>query len=281
MSISVEEFLDNITQHGLEYYGVYPGWYRAIVTNVTDPQNRFRIQARVPAIQERALNKWIKPSFMGAGPNRGGCGSPSIGDAVYVSFAQGNPSRPEFYLGGWFAYPREESDAPDELKPDGAPNTYGFVTRMGHSIKFLDDPDSPQIDLVWNKPNSGDEARTDDSKTASRPGSVAQGGGTAHLKFNASGGIELKANGATDSKIVLSSDKIELIFGSSKIILDSTGVEVDASIIKLGSRASEPLVKGTSLLNWLLSHTHPSSTGPTGTPTVPPTSAMLNSGVKV
>lgn len=49
-----------------------------------------------------------------------------------------------------------------------------------------------------------------------------------------------------------------------EVFKDAFGVHVD-----LGEGATEPLIKGQKLVDWLLAHTHPSGTGPTSAPTNP------------
>ena len=56
------------------------------------------------------------------------------------------------------------------------------------------------------------------------------------------------------------------------VTLDENGVVVESSQIKLGSQdAFEPVVLGIQLLRWLATHVHPTSMGPSGPPTPPPT----------
>jgi hypothetical protein len=283
--ITVEEFLDNIAQYGLEYYGIYVGSYRGIVEDNADPENRGRIKAHVPAVgQERAPHVWIKPSQFGAGPNRGAFWPPEIGDAVYVKFAQGNPSKPEFYEGGWYGYPEDESDAPEELRPDGVPTTRGFVTRMGHSLVMSDEEGDERLELTWNKPNSGDAALSDVSQTASRPGSTSQGGGTASLKFTSDGSVEIRDNSNPEQSVILNAQEgniqIEDKYGN-KVVLDSRGVRIEGVLVDLGGDATDGVIKGNSWLQWAAVHTHPTSMGASGPPTTPPTAALLSTKVKV
>jgi hypothetical protein len=283
-AISAEEILQNLTEYGIEFYNVYPGLYRGLVTNVTDPEKRGRIQAHVPSMQVEAPAIWIKPALVGAGKNRGMFWPPEVGDAVFVSFYNGNPSRPEFYIGGWFGYPDEQSEVPSELGYSGdKPDIRGIVTRMGHVLLFRDEPGNEGVELIWNKPNAGDDALTDPSKTAVRPGSASQGGGTASIRFESDGSIQVTDNAAPNQKIRLDATSKEITIedgNGNKVLLGATGARIDATAIDLGGDATEPLVKGTSWLRWATSHTHPTSVGPSGTPTVPPTTALLTTVVK-
>ena len=290
MPITVDELLDNLTLYGIEYYGIFPGIYRAIVTDNADPQNRGRIKAQVPAAgHERAPNIWIKASMLGAGPNRGFFWPPEKGDAVYVSFAQGKPDRPELYFGGWFAYPDDESDVPQEVRPDGVPTARTLTTRMGHVLLFDDADGGERVELIWNKPNTGDEAITDATKTAERPGSNTRGGGSASLKFTSEGSVEITDNANPNQTIKMNAQEgtIEIADKSgNKVILSATGVLVETvgTIDLAGSElvpSTEPALKGNAWLTWAGAHTHPSPMGSTLAPTVPPTPSILSRKVKL
>jgi len=142
------------------------------------------------------------------------------------------------------------------------------------------------VELIWNKPNTGDEALSDDSKTATRPGSADRGGGTASLKFESDGSIQVTDNATPNQKIRLDSTSKEITIedaNGNKITLGASGVKIEpaaGAIIDLGGGATEPTVKGTSWLQWAASHTHNTSIGPTLGPTPPPTNSLLTTVVK-
>lgn len=281
--ITAEEILDNITRYGVEFYRVYPGLYRAVVTANNDPKGRGRVQAHVPSMQQRALTTWIKPAMMGAGRGRGFFWPPEVGDPIYVSFAQGQPSRPECYIGGWFGYRGGTSDVPDALGYSGDyPDIRGFVTRWGHKLAFSDEDGSEYVEIAWNKPNSSDEARRDRSKTAGE-GSNTQGGGKASLKFTSDGSIEITDNANPNQTIKMNASQgtIEVADkNGNKVVLSATGARIEATSIDLGgsetSPSTEPLVKGSAWLQWALAHTHPTPMGPSGVAVPPPTPSILS-----
>lgn len=283
MAITAEEILDNITRYGIEFYRVYPGLYRAIVTANNDPRKQARVQAHVPALQEQAMAVWIKPAMLGAGEGRGVFWPPEVGDPVYVSFAQGQPSRPECYIGGWFGYRNSSSDVPGDLGYSGDyPDIRGLVTRMGHKLLFSDADGDERIEIVWNKANSSDEARTDRSKTASE-GSNTQGGGRASIKITPDGSIEIadNANPSQTIKMNATQGTIEVADkNGNKVVLSSTGARIESTSIDLGgsvtSPSTEPLVKGAAWIKWAITHTHPTSMGPSGVAVPPPTPDLLS-----
>jgi len=288
MPITAEQILDNITRYGIEFYRVYPGLYRGIVTANDDPRGQGRIQAHVPAMQDRAMAVWIKASMPGAGKGRGMFWPPEVGDPVFVSFAQGQPSRPECYLGGWFGYRDNSSDVPSDLGYSGDyPDKRGFVTRWGHKLLFSDEDGSERVEIIWNKPNSSDEARTDRAKTASA-GSNTQGGGSASIKFTSDGSIEItdNANPAQSIKTNATQGTIEVADkNGNKVVLSATGARIESTAIDLGgsetSPSTEPGIKGNAWLQWAISHTHPTSFGPSGVATPPPTPQLLSTVVRM
>jgi|WetSurMetagenome_2_1015567.scaffolds.fasta_scaffold92574_2 uncharacterized protein involved in type VI secretion and phage assembly len=283
--ITAEEVLQNITEYGLEFYRIYPGLYRAIVTRNDDPETRGRIQAHVASMQSEAPDIWIKPAFSGAGKNRGLFWPPEVGDSVFVSFYNGNPSRPELYIGGWFGYPDDATEVPSELGySSDKPDIRGIVTRMGHVLLFRDEPGNEGVELIWNKPNTGDEALSDDSKTATRPGSASQGGGTASLKFESDGSIQVTDNATPNQKIRLDATSKEITIEDAygnKVTLGASGVTIKGTVVKVGENAVEPSVKGQSWLAWEAGHVHSTPVGPSGPPTVAPTTALLTTVAKV
>lgn len=76
----------------------------------------------------------------------------------------------------------------------------------------------------------------------------------------------------------------------NKIIIDSDGnleitatgsINVTCDDINLGDSNLEPMVKGTSLKQWLESHIHTTPNGPSGAPTIVLPEAALSTNVKV
>jgi len=288
MAITAEEILDNIVRYGIEFYRIYPGLYRGIVTANDDPQSRGRIQAHVPSMQEQPPDIWIKAAVLGAGDGRGIFWPPEVGDPVYVSFAQGQPGRPECYIGGWWGQRDGTSDVPEGLGYSGDyPDIRGMVTRLGHKLVFSDADGDERVEIIWNKPNSDDEARTDRSKTAA-PGEVAQGGGSASIKFTADGSMEItdSANPAQTIKTNATDGTIEVADkNGNKVVLSAAGARVEAASIDLGgsetSPSTEPGVLGTKWYTWAVSHTHATPVGPSGVATPPPDPSILSQIVRM
>jgi hypothetical protein len=71
------------------------------------------------------------------------------------------------------------------------------------------------------------------------------------------------------------SPKIDITANTS-ITFNGPLFESKNSLIKLGSGASHPAVLGDLLLQYLISHTHPTGVGPSGPPIVPPPTNILS-----
>ena len=290
MPITAEELLDNITRYGIEFYRLYPGLYRGVVSANDDPEGRGRVRVQVAAFQDRPSPTWVKAAMQGAGDGRGIFWPPEVGDPVFVSFAQGQPDRPECYFGGWWGKRDGSSDVPDDLgySGDGYPVKRGFVTRWGHKLIFNEEDGSESVELVWNKPNPSDEARTDRAKTAS-PGSATEGGGAASLKFTSDGSIEITDNATPTVQTVkmdATAGTIEIADkNGNKVVLGPSGARVEATAIDLGgsetSPFTEPAVLGTKWLTWAATHTHGHPMGPTVAPITPPTPDILSTTVRL
>lgn len=193
-------------QYGIEYFKVYPGVYRGVVTSNKDPESRGRIQARIPqACVYEPLDVWIKPATQGSGVNRGMFWPPEVGDTVFISFAQGNPTRPEVYWGGWFGYPNNIPSVPEEFAyTNEKPETRGFATRMGHVLLFSDEADNERIELKWHRSAPADSAREDEKLTATRTL-----GDAASLSVKPDGSIELKD--INETTILLDGDNRQIV----------------------------------------------------------------------
>ena len=91
----------------------YGGIYRAQIVNSEDPENRGRLQVRVPAIHGLSAALWADPCSLpldgGVGPSQpevwyhthslvGGSG-PEVG-GVWVMFEAGDPGKP-VWMGVW------------------------------------------------------------------------------------------------------------------------------------------------------------------------------------
>ena len=71
----------------------YPGVYRGVVVDNSDPQKSGRLRVRVPAIAG-AADSWALPCLPFAGAAAGLGQPPQIGRGVWVAFEGGDPASP-------------------------------------------------------------------------------------------------------------------------------------------------------------------------------------------
>lgn len=82
----------------MSYFGVY----RAIVTNISDPQQRGRIKVICPKVLCGAESAWCEPIIPFCKDNGGDFYVPSVNEAVWLMFIEGNVDNP-VYIGGWWS----------------------------------------------------------------------------------------------------------------------------------------------------------------------------------
>jgi hypothetical protein len=78
------------------------GKYRAIVSDISDPENLCRIKAQVPAVFGEEISPWAMPASPFAGAQHGLVLLPEVGDGVWIEFEAGDPSQP-IWSGCWWA----------------------------------------------------------------------------------------------------------------------------------------------------------------------------------
>lgn len=163
----LENLIDTLQTHGLEFFRVYYGEYRGIVADNKDPEKRGRIKVILPQFDpKKKIDVWIDPAGGSIGQSRGVFNPPELNDCVWVRFDRGKPDAILSYSG---SFPVKE-DVPPELMPgsDGTPYRRGFVSRMGHAVVFDDTPGQEAITLLWHEAVPGDSAFNDPGKAADR-----------------------------------------------------------------------------------------------------------------
>lgn len=131
-----EEFL--FTAQLAEYLRTrHFGKYRAIVSDVADPENLCRIKAKVPAVFGEEESPWAMPASPFAGPQHGLVLLPEVDDGVWIEFEAGDPSRP-IWSGCWWARNQVPTPQGEKIRL--------FSTSAGHQIVI--DEDADEIKLV-------------------------------------------------------------------------------------------------------------------------------------
>jgi hypothetical protein len=112
------------------FHAVYIGH----VYDNNDPDKGGKCLLRVPVVHGSAISPWAFPKNMATGVNSGFFDIPQIGANVWVTYIDGNPSRPVYECGQHTA--PAESNGP-QIPPDALedyPNTSVFQTSAGHKI---------------------------------------------------------------------------------------------------------------------------------------------------
>lgn len=162
--MSDNDFVKNLMQAGLEFYGKYYSLYPGIVSDNADPQSQGRVRVSVPALgRDEPLIQWAYPVAPFAGKGYGFFFPPEVGDRVWVMFEGGNPDLPN-YIGGWFGNPSKgpsTSEVPSEASPrGGAPVIRELKTPSGHRLIFDDTSGAGSITIQSAK---GSMIKIDDS----------------------------------------------------------------------------------------------------------------------
>ena len=110
----------------------YYGKYRGTVTDISDPENRCRIRAKVPAVLGDQPCGWAMPVAPFAGDGHGLVMLPEVGAGVWIEFEAGQLDSP-IWSGGWWA----NGQRPD---PQGT-GVRVLVSKNGHRIVVDDDAD--------------------------------------------------------------------------------------------------------------------------------------------
>lgn len=119
-----------IVNQGIEAFGRYYSRYKGIVVDDDDPYSMNRLKVAVPDIHGGIID-WALPINQQGSMDSGiKYLTPKVKDLVWVSFENGNPSKPLWEYCGWGL-----SECPEELSKN---NVLGFVTPKGNKV-FLDE----------------------------------------------------------------------------------------------------------------------------------------------
>jgi uncharacterized protein involved in type VI secretion and phage assembly len=277
-------FFDSLIQDGLEYFHLYYGTYRGVVVEVDD-KNRGRVKVRVPSINgDTALLNWALPCVPFAGANYGFYCMPHVNDCVWITFEGGRLSNP-IWTGSWFA----DDEQPQDMNGK-ASDIVGLQTRAGH--QFMIDDEDGVIRIVGD---DGNGKKTLVVITAKDHGVLIQtpaedSGNTFYL--SEAGVLISSQQGHFFS---MDDDGVKMTAGNSTVTFDGKSMSVisagdltiksggtlhlDAGTILCGGDG-EMMVKGETLMQWLMGHTHlcsaPSTPSATGLhPTMGPASPIF------
>jgi hypothetical protein len=122
--------LPTLVDEGLEGIGRFYSVYRAMVVQNVDPDSMNRLKLFIPGIFG-GMFLWALPRGQHGSSNTGfKYLAPSIGDIVFVTFENGDPSKPLWEYHGWGS---------DQIPPEfDSPDVCGFITPNGTEILFDD-----------------------------------------------------------------------------------------------------------------------------------------------
>jgi uncharacterized protein involved in type VI secretion and phage assembly len=109
------------------------GKYRGSVKNITDPENRGRIQVNVPALHGEGQLNWALPSVPYAGNQKGFYAIPPVDANVWVEFEGGNLEFP-IWSGCFWA----ESEVPGSAKDTEATTQHIAMQTTGTTLLLSD-----------------------------------------------------------------------------------------------------------------------------------------------
>lgn len=122
-------FISQVVENGLDAMGRYYSIYRGVVTDIVDEMGMDRIKVYVPDLN---IAEWALARGQMGSHN---CGFrnhpiPKVQDIVYVTFEDGNPSKP---LWEWHSWGQDQR--PDDFKD---PDVCGLITPKGVKILVND-----------------------------------------------------------------------------------------------------------------------------------------------
>lgn len=164
------------------------GVYRALVTNIEDPDSRGRVQLRLPALaaeEGRDLLLWATLCTPYADNDQGLLILPEVGSHVVVAFEAGDLHRPYVVGATWPA------ELPLPHAPDASNNIRMLRTRSDSRLEFDDAAAGPKISMTTH---SGHQVVLDAG--ASEVTITHSNGST--ITLTAAGSIEITANSAVN-----------------------------------------------------------------------------------
>jgi uncharacterized protein involved in type VI secretion and phage assembly len=111
------------------------GTYRGVVADNRDPQNRGRLQLRVPEVFGESVEEWALPCAPYGGRLKGFYAVPAPGDEVWVAFEAGEPHQP-IWLGGLW---RDGEVPPDRSGQAATPGAKIHRSDRGLMLSLDDD----------------------------------------------------------------------------------------------------------------------------------------------
>jgi len=201
----------------------------AIVTSIEDSKGEYRVQVKLPTVDNEAEGIHARVATIDAGNKRGSFFRPEIDDEVVIGFLNDDPSNPVI-LGMLHS-----SALPSPLEPEKKNNKKGFTSRSG--IKLIFDDGDPGI--IIETPDKRIFELNDKSGTIT----IKDGDGNkivmekSAISMEAAQDINIKAGASlsiSSPKISIKADTSLTAEGSASASFKSSGVtELKGSLVNI------------------------------------------------
>lgn len=164
----MENPIELIQDHGIEFLGRYYSVYRGIVISNEDPQYIGRIKVKVPSVLN-GIEVWASPLSMVGGSNYGiKKPIPELAEIVWVWFEKGDPM-----LALWDHFNWSPDEVPEEFKNN---HVVGIITPRGNKV-YIDENDSQgTLKVFVNERIRVNIIDSDISLELTKDGIIANGG---------------------------------------------------------------------------------------------------------
>ncbi|HEX9260342.1 MAG TPA: phage baseplate assembly protein V, partial [Acidimicrobiales bacterium] len=206
-----------------------PGLVTALVTSNNDPDKLGRVKLTFPWLNNNHESDWARVSLPGFGKEYGSYWLPEVGDEVLVGFEFGDARRP-YVLGGVQSSKSKHPLATGSVKQGASPTTEvvnrGFVSRLGHQIRFDDDQLGMKSGVVIGNKDEKISFKIEDSQSTKgititcdpggMPGNltIEIKGQTSNLTLKSGGNVSIESG---------PSGSLTLKGGQQGITIDATG----------------------------------------------------------
>jgi uncharacterized protein involved in type VI secretion and phage assembly len=195
--------------------GVVP----ALVTNVKDPKNLYRIKVKFPWLDENYETDWIRVAQFGSGQGSGygALFLPEVNDEVLVAFEQGDSRRP-YAIGALYNGVDKPHKPSAVVGADGKVAIRGFRSRKGHQFTIYEGPSKSGIAL-----NTGNRKikivlnETTNKITVECDGDIEITSKTGDIKISAFKNLELEAKTGSTSMKGMTGASLEASAGNTSV----------------------------------------------------------------
>lgn len=200
-----------------------------VVTNILDNDGEFRVQVKLPMVDDKAEGLHARVATIDAGNKRGSFFRPEIDDEVIIGFINDDPANPVI-LGMLHS-----SAKPAPLEPQKPNNQKGFVTRSEIKLLFDDDKKSVVIQTPGNRIfEMNDNSGTITIKDGNGNKIVM---GSSGISIEASKEVKIKAGTSLSleaKKISIKSDTSLEAKGSASVKIEGGGAtEIKGGVVKI------------------------------------------------